>query len=185
VCVVEALHDELRKSSQRLGIAWLADREHQADRLSQHAARHEAKRLRRGSVEPLRVVHDADDRSLLGLLGEQAEHCQAHQEAIRGLATAQAECCHERISLWARKAVDPVHQRRTELVQRRICELHLELGSSSPQNATAAGPAYQVLQQRGLADTGFASQDECSAVTRPHPVQQPIQRLALAAPTTQ
>jgi hypothetical protein len=45
VCVVEALHDELRKSSQRLGIAWLADREHQADRLSQARFRRRLLRL--------------------------------------------------------------------------------------------------------------------------------------------
>ena len=47
------------------------------------AARDERERERRGLIQPLRVVDDAQQRALLGHLGDEAEHGEADQEAIR------------------------------------------------------------------------------------------------------
>ena len=59
-----------------------------ATRLRQQPPGDERQRLRRGLIEPLRVVDHADQRPLLGHLGQQAQHRQADEEAIRGGAGA-------------------------------------------------------------------------------------------------
>ena len=43
-------------------------------------ARHERERLRRGPVQPLRIVDDADKRTLSGYLRQQAQDGQADRE---------------------------------------------------------------------------------------------------------
>jgi hypothetical protein len=48
--------------------------EDNGDRLREQAAGCEGERLRRGAVEPLGVVDQADQGLLLGGLGKQAEH---------------------------------------------------------------------------------------------------------------
>ena len=73
---------------QLLLVAGLTHREHQRDRLGQEAPRDERQRLRRGPVEPLGVVDQADERLLLGHLGQQAEHRQTDEEAVRRLPRA-------------------------------------------------------------------------------------------------
>ena len=81
VAVDEAAHLELRQVPKLL--ARLTRGEHEPDRLGQQTARDERERERRGLIQPLRVVHDAQQRALLGRVGEQAEHGEADQEAIR------------------------------------------------------------------------------------------------------
>ena len=62
-----------RSSGSSLG---LPHREHQGHRFRQQPPRHEGKDLRRSPIEPLRVIHQADQRLLLGDLGQQAQHGQ-------------------------------------------------------------------------------------------------------------
>jgi hypothetical protein len=71
--------------------ARLAHGEHQPDRLRAQTARDKGQRLRRGRVEPLRVVHDTESRPLLRDLRQQAQHRQADEEPIRRVAVAQSE----------------------------------------------------------------------------------------------
>ena len=61
-------------------------REHQRDRLGQQAAPDEPEHLGRGLVQPLRVVHHAQQRLLLGRLGHQAERGQGDQELVGAVA---------------------------------------------------------------------------------------------------
>ena len=56
---------------------------HDRDPLGEQAAGDEPQDLRRGVVEPLRVVDDADQRLLLGDLGEQRQRGQPDQEPVR------------------------------------------------------------------------------------------------------
>lgn len=58
-------------------------REDQAHRLRPQSARDEGEDLRRGAVEPLLVVDQADQRPLLRDLGQQPEHGQTDQEPVR------------------------------------------------------------------------------------------------------
>ena len=112
-----------------------ADGEDQPDRLGPQTTRHERQRLRRGRVEPLRVVDEADQRPLLGHVGQQAEDGQADEEPIRGIAVAQTERGAERFALRAGKALHAIQGRRAELMQPRERELHLRLDARRPGDA--------------------------------------------------
>ena len=81
IALAQTLDHELRQSRQL--VARSASREHQADRFRLQAARNEREDLRRGAIEPLLVIHHADQRLLLGHVGEQAQDGQADEEAIR------------------------------------------------------------------------------------------------------
>jgi hypothetical protein len=80
-------------------VAVLAEREHQPDPLRQQPARDERERLRRHAIEPLRIVHDAHQRLLLGHVGEQAQHSQTHHEPIRWRPGSQPERRGQRVPL--------------------------------------------------------------------------------------
>ncbi len=53
-------------------------REYHQHRVGHQPARRKRQRLGRRSVQPLRVVHHADERALPGRLGQQAEHSQTN-----------------------------------------------------------------------------------------------------------
>src|SRR5918992_3098856 len=78
-----------------------------------------------------------------------------------------------------------VHERRAELLQPSPRELHLGLDAHRSDNATPRRAPEQVLQQRGLADARLTAQDQNRPLRSPGTGNQPIQRLALAAPTTE
>ena len=58
-------------------------REDEPHRFGEQAAGDEGERLRRGLIEPLRVVDDAQQRASLGRLGEEAEGREPDQEPVR------------------------------------------------------------------------------------------------------
>ena len=69
VVVGQPLEDELDRSTQLHVLARLAHPEGDRNRLGPQPARDEGERLRRGPIEPLRVVHHAHQRSLRGHVG--------------------------------------------------------------------------------------------------------------------
>jgi len=85
--------------------------EHQGDRLRRQTAGDEPEHLGRGLVEPLRVVHEAHERTVGGCLGEQAEHRQPEQEPVRCGAVLQAEGRAQRVRLRLRDGAEVVEQR--------------------------------------------------------------------------
>ncbi len=95
----QAPDHELGQPGKLMLVAGRAQREHQSDPLRQEAPRHERERLDRHPVKPLRVVDDADERLVLGHIGQQAEDGQADQEAIRRRAGAHAERDVQRVAL--------------------------------------------------------------------------------------
>ncbi len=160
-------------------------REHQRHPLRQQPPRDEGQRLRGDPIKPLSVVHDADQRLLLGHLGQQAEHRQPHQETVRRAPRTQTERDGQRITLRTGKATEMPHHRHAQLVQPGERQLHLRLDASSPRDLTSCRAPHQVLHQRGLADPRLAAQDQHLTLTSPGACHQPIQRLALATPATQ
>ena len=78
---------------------WLAYREHQRDRLGQQAAPDETEDLSGGPVEPLRVVHHAQQRPFLRRLRHQAERGEGDHEPVRVVARGQPERDAQRASL--------------------------------------------------------------------------------------
>jgi hypothetical protein len=73
---------------------------------------------------------------------------QADEEPIRRIAVAQTERGAKRIALRAGKALDAIQERRAQLLQPRVRELHLRLDSGRPGDAAPRRVLRQILQQR-------------------------------------
>ena len=116
---------------------------------------------------------------------EQAEDCQADPELIWRIAVAQTERGAKGVALWAGKAIHAVQERRAELLQPRVRELHLRLDSSGSGDTARRSVCDKILQQRALANPGLAAQHQRPAQTRTHVRHRLIQRCALAAPAEQ
>ena len=92
------------KSCRALG---LADGDHDRHRFRQQPSRDEAEDQPGGGVQPLSVVHETEQRPLLGHDSQQAEHGQSDQEPLgtcpdaRPNATRRPSCCG-RGSAWSR-----------------------------------------------------------------------------------
>ena len=145
-------------------MAGLADGEHHRDPLCEQAPCHERERLRGRTIEPLHIVDQAHQRLCLGRPGQEAQHCQGDEEVIRGGPFPQPEGNPQRILLRTGQVVEPAEHGRAQLMQTRERELHLRLDARRSHDAPPRRVPQQVLQQRGLADTGFASQDQHSAL---------------------
>ena len=75
------------RQADKLGlVARLANREHHRHGLRQQPSRDETEDLARGAVEPLRVLHQTEQRPFRGNLGQQAQSGQGNQEAVRSVA---------------------------------------------------------------------------------------------------
>ena len=176
---------QLRQARQLALIARLAHGEDERHRLRQQPARDEPEHLRGGVVEPLAVVHDAQQRLLL------------RQRPQAGRA-------------WpARRGSGPAHRRSARPSATRSASL-LRPGSTSSRSSSGAHswcrPAYGssisdstpaicatrkpdaaggVTQQRGLADAGLAADDEHAAAPAARVLEQPVQPRALAGPAAE
>ena len=101
VAVAKAAHLQLGHVPKLL--ARFTCSEHDPDRLGQQPPSHERQRQGRRLIQPLRVIDDAQQRTLLGHLREQAQHRQPDDEPVRGRTSAQPEHDLERLALRARK----------------------------------------------------------------------------------
>ena len=186
VRVTQPTDVEARKSREVQPVARLAHREDHAHRLREQAAGDEGEGLRRGAVLPLGVVDHAEQRALLCDLGEEAQHGQADEEAIRRVvADGPAECRAERVALRTGQSVEAVEHRRTELMQSGVRQLHLGLDAGRPCDTTAGRPRDEVVQQRGLAGAGLAAQDQDVAAARAHARDDAVERRAFVPPAQQ
>ena len=148
VVVVEAFDHELRQTAQDVVLAGLPGPEDQRDGFGEQPACDKCEYLCRGPVEPLRIVHHADHRPIVGGFAQETQHGQADQEAIRCLAGLQAECRGQGVALRRGQRLEPVEQRRTQLVQSGIRELHLGLDADRVEHPAVRRPLDQVVQQR-------------------------------------
>ena len=147
--------------------------------------RHERERLGRCVVKPLRVVDHAQERLLLGGFGEEAENCEPHKKRARRLSGAEPEGDAECLPLRMGETLDELEDRRTELLQRRVVELHLPLDARSLNDTKILARLDRVLEERGLADAGVSLHEEDGAVTVPNGIQQSLKHRALALPAEQ
>ena len=92
-----------------------------ATRLGPQPAGDELQRLRRGPVQPLRVVDDTDQGQLFGDHAEQREDGQAHQEPVGRRSRPQPERRPERVALRGGQVgpSDPGRGRRAGARRRR------------------------------------------------------------------
>jgi hypothetical protein len=99
VVIAKTLHDEAWQSVEFLVPIWRANRKHHRDPFCRQAPRDERQHLSRCPVQPLRIVDQADQRSLLGDVGQQAKGSQAHQEAVGRRPLLQAQHDSQGIAL--------------------------------------------------------------------------------------
>ena len=181
----QALDRERGEAFHVLVVTALANGENNGDGLFPEAPGGELESLGRGPVKPLRLVHDADERSLPAYFAEQPQHAQADQEEIRGTPAAQAQGHAERLALWPGKLVEAIEQRYAQLVQPGEGELRLGLPARGPRHPTSGRTPQKVLEQGGLAGTSGAPQYQHLALPGASTGHQPVQDLTLAAPAPQ
>jgi len=175
----EGVDEERRQPGQVAGVAGRAERENQRDRRRREPAGHEPQHLGRRTVEPLDVVDEADERSPLGHLGQEAEHRAADQEGVRVPARGQPEGRAEGVALRPRQVPQPLQQGRAQLVQAGEGDRPLGLDARRPQQAAPRGPRRHVVEQGGPADARLAPHDQGPAPPVPHVVDQPVERARL------
>jgi hypothetical protein len=145
----EAVQAQLRECS-RLEAATFAIARCKQDRdaLCLEAPRHEQQRVTRGLVEPLGIVDQAQQRALLGSLGEKAEYGHRHEEAMLGARSLQSERPAERAPLGVRQRLDAREDRAQELMKRGERQLRLRLDAVACEHAHVAGPLESQVEQR-------------------------------------
>jgi hypothetical protein len=185
VVVRDPLHNELRQTVELLQRARLAYREQDPDPLGQQAPCDECQRLRGSAVEPLGVVHQADERARFGGLCQQAEDRERQEKALRWLATLQSERHAQRILLRLRQRAELAEHRRAQLMQPGEGELHLRLHTRGSCDPASRRPVGRVFQQRRLADARLATHDQHRALPVSGLPKEGVQRFALALATTE
>ena len=146
---------------------------------------HEGEDLHRRQVEPLLVVHHAQQWSIFGDVGQQAQHGQCDQEPVGWRARADAERRPQGIALRRGQTIEGLEHWRAQLVQRGEGQLHLRLDANGAHDPTVRRARRQVVQQRGLADAGFAVDDERSALTGSKGFDELIEHAAFGAASDQ
>lgn len=113
-------------------------------------------------VGPLQVVHQAHDGPLLRDLGEQREHGQGDLEPVGRGTGPKAERVPQGLRLRLREPErEPAAEDGAqELVQHRIRERRLGLGSGGAQHGHAVGPLGGEGEEGRLACAWLAAQDE-------------------------
>ena len=111
IAVAESADGQLGEPDEDILAAARARRADERDPLGEETAGDEAEDLRGGLVEPLRVVDDADQRLLLGDLGEQRQRGEPHQEPVGRRTGAQSEHRRERLALRGGQPVEVIQHR--------------------------------------------------------------------------
>ncbi len=165
----------------RHGIGRLARRENECHRLRAQAACDKGEHLGGGAVEPLFVVDQAQQRFLGGGVGEEVQHRQAHQKPVRWRTVRHPERRAEGTPLRCRQPVQMIEEGQTQLMYSRVRQFHLGLHARCTRDATRNNPVGQVIQQRGLADTGLSPQHEGSALPGTYGIDELVEDPALVA----
>ncbi len=179
-----------RPSSQQLGEAvevgpggGFADGDHDGHRLRQHPAADEAEDVARCRVEPLRILHEAEQRPLVGRGRQQDRGRRGRPGSGPGRApdaTAQGDV--QGVALRREESgVEPGQHRGAELVDPGEWQLHLGLHADDLRDPEAARLTGRVPQQGGLADAGLAADHEDAALPVTRRREQTVERGALGA----
>src|SRR5262249_26523027 len=139
-------------SLKGVAATWIPHGDHDRKRLSSYPSRHQAQDLTRGAVQPLGVLDEAEERSLLCCHRQQTEYCKPDQEAIGGRPGGQAQRNFEGAFLRRRELIDLTGHGRAELVDPREGELHLRLDTCQFDHPKSGSLTRHVTQERCLSD---------------------------------
>ena len=166
-------------------LGWRPGREHQRDRLRQQAAPDEPEDLGRGLVEPMCVIHHAQQWLLLGRLRHQAERPEGDQERVGVMSRGKSERDADSVSLGLGQRVKSAEHRSAQLVQPGEGKLHLRFDPGSADHPKAGRLPDQVSQQRRLADSRFSPHHQDGTLTASHVHDELVQDLQLSGPAEQ
>ncbi|HEX5781474.1 MAG TPA: hypothetical protein VFX80_06115, partial [Solirubrobacteraceae bacterium] len=106
--MAESVDGQLGKPGEHVVADPRTHRAHDRHPLGEEPACDEADDLCGCLVEPLGVVDDADERLLLGGVGEQCQRRQSDEEPLRRRADAHPEDGLERLALRGRQSVETI-----------------------------------------------------------------------------
>ena len=106
--------------------------EHEPDPLSEQAASDKGQRQRRSLIQPLCIIDDAQQRTLLRLCREQTQHRQSDEKPVRRGPVAQPEHGLQGATLRSRQLLDAIEQRCAQLMQAGEREFHFRLHPHRP-----------------------------------------------------
>ncbi len=182
---IEAADVEGRQTGQGVLSFGVAYREHHRDRLGEQPSGHELQCLKGDLVQPLRVVDQDEHRPRLRGPGEQREHGEADQEAVGRIPGRHAERHAQGLTLGFRQAVQLVEERRAQLVQARVGQLHVRLDALRPGHLRPGRPRGQILQEHRLPDARLAADHQHPGLSLTQADQQVVECRALMPPTDQ
>ena len=139
--------------------AWLANGEHDRHRFRQQPSRDESEDLVRGGVEPLRVIHETEQRTLLGDRRQQTEHGQGDEEPVGSIAGRQAQRDTQSVPLVLRESAEPSIDRSAKLMHCSERQLHLSLDAGDLRDTKATSLPRGVPQQGRLSDASLTTDD--------------------------
>ena len=151
--------------------ARLPSSEHHRDRLRQESARDKSEHSSRGIIEPLKIVHDAQQRLLLGHGSNQAKRGQRHEEPVRRIPGRTTQRHGEGNLLRLGERTELVKHRRAQLVHPGVCQLHLRLDAPDLSYPKVRGLLRGVTQKRRLTHARLATDREHSTVPAAHLVE--------------
>ena len=181
IAVAQSADRQLGQPGEDVVAAAGAGPAYEHDPLSEEPSGDEPKDLRGGLVEPLRVVDDADQRLLLGDLGEQRQRGQPDQEPVGRGTDAQSEHGCECVALRDGQPLEVTQHGRAELMEAAVGQFHLRLDPDGRHETPVGDPVGQVAQQRALADACLPPQDGDTAPTGERVGEKPVERLALGS----
>ena len=84
-----------------------------------------------------------------------------------------------------REAFQTVEQRGAQLMQARVCQLHLGLDAGGTDNVEVGRGIHEILQQRRLPNSGFPSDHERASCARADLGDDPVEHRAFRTPPAQ
>src|SRR5262249_25889333 len=115
------------------------------------------KRLSGRTVEPLRIVNEAEHRAALCKLRKEREAPGKNEEALPRDADLESKRHTKRGRLRPGKPVDPPNSAADELMETGEGQLRFGLDRTRRQDFHVASPLARVVQQRRLADPRLAA----------------------------
>ena len=158
-------------------------REEEHDGVGDESLGREQQCIGRRPVEPLCIVDDDEQRPRFGSRGEQVQRRRAGREAVERRRLTEPERASKHVCLRGRELWQVVEQRPEQLEQARELELGLGLDSERPQDRHSLGALNGVIEQRSLADPGFAAHEERAAAPTSSLQQQLVDAGARGVPT--
>jgi hypothetical protein len=109
----------------------------------------------------------------------------SRRRATNARTCADAERRPQGIPLRRGQAIEALEHRRAQLMQRGEGEFHLRLDANGAHDPTVRRARRQVVQQSGLANAGFAMDDERSTLTGSKGFDELLEHAAFGAASDQ